>query len=366
VPFGKDTDVETATIRERMAFYRARAVSLAVIDNFGIVAARAYCSDEADGSEVGTSTMFQAASISKPVAAMAVMKLLEQQNLTLDESVNERLTSWKIPSNQFTEGGNVTIRHLLSHTAGATVSGFPGYVREQPLPDLLQILDGLPPANTEPIRIDAAPGAAWRYSGGGFTILQQLLIDICETPFPALMRDAVLDPLRMSDSTFDQPLPKIFLGRAAPGGLASGDVLPGMFRVHPEMAAAGLWTTPSDLARFAIELQVSRLGKSNRVLSNTTSDLMLTPQSIVPADLVANLGSHCGLGIFLDGEERSRWFSHSGGNAGYIAYMIGDFSGHGAVIMTSSEALPLVGEILVAIAREFHWPDFKPSKFPTV
>ena len=284
MPFGKDTDAETATIRERMTFYRARAVSLAVIDNFAIVAARAYYSDEVDGSEVGTSTMFQAASISKPVTAMAVMKLLEQRNLTLDESVNERLISWKISSNQFTERGNVTIRHLLSHTASATVSGFPGYVREQPLPDLLQILDRLPPANTEPIRIDAAPGAACGALFGRRFHDPAATSSICKTPFPALMRDAVLDPLRMSDSTFDQPLPEIFLGPAAPGGLASGDVLHGM-SVFIGNGSSGVVDDAFGFRPLRNRTPGFGLGKSNRVLSSTTSDLMLTPHSIVPADL---------------------------------------------------------------------------------
>jgi CubicO group peptidase (beta-lactamase class C family) len=366
VPFGDGASALYTTIRERMAFYRARALSLAVIDSFDIVAARAYSASETDGAAVvDTSTLFQAASISKPVTAMAVMKLVEQEKLALDEAVNDRLTSWKIPSNQFTESREVTARQLLSHTAGATVHGFPGYEPGRPLPELLQVLDGLPPANTEAIRIDAVPGTAWRYSGGGFTILQQLLVDVFQKSFPALMREVVLDPLAMAESTFYQPLPENFRERAAPGGLASGEVLPGMFRIHPEMAAAGLWTTPSDLARFAIELQLSTLDRSDRVLSQARSSLMMTPQRVLPTDLAAFLGSHSGLGIFLNGEERSRWFSHAGGNAGYVAYMIADFSGHGAVIMTSSEAVSLVVEILSAIAREYHWRDFSLPKFPT-
>jgi CubicO group peptidase (beta-lactamase class C family) len=366
VPFGEGASALRATIRERMAFYRARAVSLAVIDSFDIVAARAYSSKTDNPAVVDTSTLFQAASISKAVTSMAVMKLLEQQKLTLDEEVNQRLTFWKIPSNQFTENREVTARQLLSHTAGATVHGFPGYEPGLPLPELLQVLDGLPPANNEAIRIDTVPGTAWRYSGGGFTILQQLLVDVYQKSFPVLMREVVLDPLAMAGSTFHQPLPENLRERAAPGGLASGEVLPGRFRVHPEMAAAGLWTTPSDLARFAIELQLSTLDRSDRVLSQARSSLMVTPQSVLPIDLAAFLGSHSGLGIFLNGGEGSRWFNHAGGNAGYVAYMIADFSGHGAVIMTSSDAFALVLEILAAIAREYHWRDFSLPKFPTV
>jgi CubicO group peptidase (beta-lactamase class C family) len=353
------------TIRERMSFHNARTVSLAVIDAYEIVAARMY--SDVEDTTIETSTLFQAASISKPVASLAVLKLVEQEKLSLDAPVNDLLCSWKIPQNQFTREREVTARHLLSHTAGTTVHGFPGYELDGPIPTVGEILDGLPPANTDPVRVDAVPGSLWRYSGGGFTILQLLLVDLLRSSFPVLMHELVLGPLGMLHSTFEQPLPQGLRKQAATGGLASGERLPGGFRVHPEMAAAGLWTTAADLATFAIELQLSALGKSNKVLSRSTSNLMLARHTALPSELIGGfLGSAIGLGVFLDGEGDSRWFGHSGSNAGYESYLIADFCGHGAVILTSSESSALVGEILTAIAREYAWPHFKGTEISVI
>jgi CubicO group peptidase (beta-lactamase class C family) len=195
--------------------------------------------------------------------------------------------------------------------------------------------------------------------------LQQLLVDICKTPFPDLMREIVLDPHGMADSTFEQPLPDGLRERAVAGTLLSGEVPRGGWRIHPEMAAAGLWTTPADLARFVVELQLSRLGRPSRVLSREISALMLTPYRALPADLAPYLGTHCGLGMFIEWRGRSVGFSHSGGNAGYVAYMVGDFSGNGAVVMTSSGAMELMGEVLLGIARSFHW-EFDLPGLPSV
>src|SRR5262249_43707111 len=166
---------------------------------------------------------------------------------------------------RFPREARVTRGGILSHCAGLTVHGFPGYGIDGPLPSLIQVLDGEQPANTPAIRVESMPGSRWNYSGGGYTVMQQLIIDVTGQPFPRFMREAVLRPLRMERSTFDQPLPAGRARLAATGYLADRSAVQGHWHVYPEMAAAGLWTTPSDLARFAISVQESLAGASNPV-----------------------------------------------------------------------------------------------------
>jgi CubicO group peptidase (beta-lactamase class C family) len=295
-------------------------------------------------------TLFQAASISKPVAAATALYYVEKGILGLDEDVNSRLRSWKIPDSQWTRKEKVTLRRILSHTAGLTISGFPGYAEGQELPSLTQILDGVKPANTRPISVDIEIGSRFRYSGGGYAVLQQLLIDVLGRPFPNIVRDAILIKLDMKQSTYEQPLPLGLAGKAASGHRSDGSVLPGRWHAYPEMAAAGLWTTPTDLALFARELMLAALGKSDRILSQVIVELMLTP---VKAD--------AGLGLFVRGSGQDLFFAHNGANEGFRCFLIGYPSrGQGAVIMTNGDlGGDLYLEILRSLSAEYGWPDFK-------
>ncbi len=216
---------------DRMQFYKSPAVSVAVINEGRMEWARAYGTLEAGGKVPATVTsVFQAASLSKPVTAMVALRLVQERKLDLDADVNGSLKSWKIPENEFTKTQKVTLRHLLSHSAGLTVPGFLGYASDAPLPTVIQMLDGTPPETTRQ---------------------------------------------------------------------------------------------------------------------------MLTPQF-----------ENSGLGLFIDGTDRSRRFSHSGSNVGYKAYLVGYFdSGQGAVVMTNSEnGAQLMLEVLRSIAAEYGWPDYQPRE----
>lgn len=339
-------------VEERLQFYRTPAVSVAVIDGGRIAWAKAWGEVEAGGAPAGPETLFQAASISKPVAAAGALRLVEEGVLELDLDVNSTLRSWKVPENGFTEKEKVTLRRLLSHSAGTTVHGFPGYAPGAPTPSLVQLLDGAPPANTAAVLVDAIPGSAWRYSGGGTSVVQLLMSDATGRPFADLMRDLMLAPLGMSRSTFEQPLPAERLSEAATGHGIDGAPIPGRHRTHPEQAAAGLWTTPSDLARFAIAVASAFNGNSNDAISAAIARKMLT----------RNAG-HYGLGFALHGEDDDMWFEHGGANAGFRATMaIHAKSGSGAVLMTNGDAgVDLAREILRAIAREYGFPRFRPE-----
>ncbi len=345
------------TLAERMRFYDTPGVSIAVINGGAIEWARAYGVLEAGSSRpVSARTRFQAASISKPVAALGALRLVEQGRLALDEDVNSKLTSWKVPDGEFTKQEKVTLRRLLGHSAGLTVHGFPGYEAGAPLPSLVQILDGVKPANTEAIRADVVPGSLWRYSGGGYTVVQQLVLDVTHRPFADFMRQTVLQPLGMTDSTYEQPLPPALRDQAASGHDINGKVIDGRYHTYPELAAAGLWTTPTDLARFAIGVQQAAAGRS-KVLSRSTANQMLMPQK----------GSY-GLGLSLAGSGRAARFGHGGSNAGFQCQMSAyTETGQGAVVMTNSDqGGRLAQEILRAVAIEYAWPEYPQPREKTV
>jgi CubicO group peptidase (beta-lactamase class C family) len=350
------------TLDERMAHYRVPGVSLAVIHEGKIAWAKGYGVLEAGGSApVTAGTLFQAASISKPVAALAALHLVERGLLDLDGDVNARLVSWQVPDNEFTRQKKVTLRGLLCHYAGLTVSGFKGYPPKAETPTLLQILDGASPANSEPIRVDIEPGTQGRYSGGGYSVMQQLCTDVTGQPFADLLRKTVLEPMGMADSTFAQPLSSHLFEQAARGHDATGTVIEGGFHAYPELAAAGLWTTPSDLARFALGIQQAYAGASTSIISAAMAEQMLTYQwhegepSLHPL-----MPPNMGLGLFLAQTDQALYFSHSGGNQGFRCQMIAlRDQGQGAVVMTNGNlGTMLFPEILFSIAREYGWPDF--------
>lgn len=338
-------------IHERMAFYKVPGISVAVINDFKVEWAKGYgVLDTETRAPVTGHSLFQAASISKPVTAAVALKMVQDGALSLDADINSALKSWKLPDNKFTAQVKVTLKHLLSHTGGVTVSGFPGYNPSGPIPTLLQILNGEPPANTAPIRVDILPGKQWRYAGGGYTILQQMLIEVSGKPFPALMKEAILDPLGMVDSAFEQPLPASKLASAAAGHLPRNRFVDGKRHSYPELAAAGLWTTPTDLARFAVELQLALQGRSNKILSQASVERMLTP-----------VQANYGLGFGIDPRG---YFQHSGGNAGFTCLLFAHKkSGYGAVVMTNSSNGPsLFNEIMRSIAQEYHWDNYLPAE----
>jgi CubicO group peptidase (beta-lactamase class C family) len=339
-------------LAERMAHYKVPGLSVAVINDGKIEWARGYGVVEKDGGKpVTADTLFLAGSISKPVAALAALRLVEQGKLNLDEDVNLKLKTWKVPESEFTSEKKVTLRGLLSHSAGLTVHGFPGYAVDAPMPTLVQILNGEKPANTPAIRADIVPGSRWRYSGGGYTVMQLLMMDVTGRSFPELTRDLIFAPSGMRQSTYDNPLPKSLEDAAATAHRMNGDKVKGRWHIYPEMAAAGLWTTPSDLARYAIEVQRALAGQS-KLLSRAMAEQMVTVQK----------GSH-GLGPGLDdaGKDSAR-FSHGGVDEGFealfTAYCKG---GRGAVVMmNANRAMPLAHELIRAIAREYGWPNFLP------
>ncbi|HEV2859405.1 MAG TPA: serine hydrolase [Pyrinomonadaceae bacterium] len=347
------------SIEERMRHYNVPAVSVAVVKDFKVEWARAYGVKDAETKEPATEkTLFQAGSISKPVAAMAALKQVELGKLSLDSDINERLTSWKIPANEFTAKKKVTLANLLSHTAGLTVHGFPGYAPGEKIPTVPEILDGGGPANTAPVRVDLEPGTKFRYSGGGTTVMQLALTDTLRKPFPVIAKETVLAPLGMKDSTYEQPLPADWLKRAASGHRAGGFPVEGKLHVYPEMAAAGLWTTPTDLATFGIEVQLSLQGKSNKVLSKAMTERMVTPF----------IEGSPGLGFFPEKRGASSfYFGHNGADEGFRAMLLMHRDkGYGVAVMVNSDNGQIMGEVIRAVAAEYGWDEYLPPALDPV
>jgi CubicO group peptidase (beta-lactamase class C family) len=347
------------TLEDRMRFYGVPGVSIAVIDQGHIAWAKSYGVKEVGGSmAVDTATVFLAGSISKPVAATAIMTLVDRGVMSLDADINTYLRSWKVPENAFTLQRPVTLRGLLTHTAGTTVQGFPGYPRDAPIPTITQILRGEPPAKSGAVVVDILPGAEFRYSGGGTIIAQLAAMDVSGESFPDFMRKEVLEPFGMRQSTFENPLPEPFWDRAASGHDWEGTPLVGKWAVYPEMAAAGLWTTAADLARWVIGIQRAWAGTDNRTLSRAMVRQMLSRQN----------GGPVGLGPYLQGSEDSAYFSHSGADLGFRALVFGSIAGgRGAAVLTNGErGMFLAPEILNAIAAEYNWPGFLKPPYEVV
>lgn len=348
----KGQPANAMTVAERMKHYRVPGVSVAFLDHGQIVWTRTYgFADVAAKTPVTPETLFQAASISKPVSALAMLRLVQEGKLNLDEDVNVKLRAWKVPENEFTKEQKVTLRRIVSHSAGLTVHGFPGYASDQPVPTVVQILNGEKPANTAPIRVDAVPGTLWRYSGGGYVVMQLLLTEVTGEPFPQILHDLVLQPAGMTHSTYEQPLPKSLALSAATPYRSDGEPVKGGPHTYPEMAPAGLWTTPSDLARLAIEVQNEYAGKSSNILSLQMIRQMLSRQK-----------DDSGLGFSLQNTGSQLLFGHGGANEGYRCNLQAYAeTGQGFAIMTNSDSGGEVAmEYLRSVAKEYNWPNFQP------
>lgn len=346
----KDTPSEHLTLVEWMKRLNVPGMSIAVIHGGKVEWARGFGVTRLGGAPVTTETLFQAGSISKPVAAMGALKLVEEGQLNLDKDVNLNLTSWRLPASELTRDKSVTLRGLVTHSAGLTVHGFDGYAAGESVPTLSQVLDGAKPANSAAIRVDIPPGTKWRYSGGGFTVMQQMMLDVTHKPFPELMSELVLNPLGMTHSTYQQPLPAAKAKQAATPYLRDLKAVSGGAHTYPEMAAAGLWSTAGDLALFAVAVQQGLTGTKNPVLSQSTLQEMVTRQF-----------ENWGLGFRVDGIGDKTTFSHDGVDEGFDAFLFAYAkTGDGAAIMCNANgAQELARRLMRAIAREYGWSDFQ-------
>jgi CubicO group peptidase (beta-lactamase class C family) len=337
-------------IRERMKFYKIQGVSIAVINDYKLEWARGYgWADTSDKRPVKNQTLFQAASISKSLNAVGALKLADRKKLDLQKDINSYLSSWKFPYDTAkTHNTPITVTHLLSHTAGLSVHGFPGYKWSDGLPSDVDILDGKKPANTAPIRSEFQPGTKVKYSGGGTTISKRIIMDLTGQPYDVYMAKEVLQPMGMLNSFYTQPPPPGAFPNLATAYYRNGSPIVGKFHIYPEQAADGLWTNPTELANYIIEMQLSLEGKSNKVLSKELTQTMLTPTM-----------ENAGLGVFIESRGNRKYFGHGGANEGFRCQYYGSLEGgDGVVVMVNSDNGGIIPEIVNSIAGVYNWTGF--------
>ncbi len=335
------------SLEELMAHFGVPGVSIAVIQDFELHWAKGYgIADVETGATVNPETLFQAASISKPVNAMAFLRAAQEGKLSMDDDINTMLKSWKLPESPFTQAQPVTPRLLASHTAGLGDGfGFPGYSPSDPLPTTIQILNGDKPSNVGPVLLVRPPLTAFHYSGGGITILQLALTDALGKSYAEILQETVLGPVGMTQSTFEQPLSPERDRNAARAHDGEGRAMGDKWHVYPELAAAGLWTTPTDLARFAIEVQKSLRGEANHVLSQMMIKEMVSPVGV----------GDFAVGFSLTKAGQGWYFEHGGGNWGFCCLLFAHkVKGYGFAVMTNAKnGGIIVGELKERIERAY-------------
>jgi CubicO group peptidase (beta-lactamase class C family) len=297
-------------------------------------------------------TLFQAGSISKSLNGVGILTLVQDKKIDLNTDINNYLRSWKFPYDSIAKGKKISMANLLSHTAGLSVHGFPGYARGDSIPSLPQILDGKRPANTGAVRSIFEPGQKFKYSGGGTTISQMVLMDVTGQAYENYMWEHVLRPMGMNNSTYKQPYDSVGTGSFAAGYYEDGKEVKGRYHLYPEQAAAGLWTNPKDLSAYIIETQLSLAGKSNKVLTKGMTELRLTPY----------VDSSAALGVFISSKGGKKYFSHNGQDEGFTAAYMASFDGNGVVVMSNSNNGALNNEIINSVAAVYNWEGLVPQK----
>jgi CubicO group peptidase (beta-lactamase class C family) len=349
----KGLEPEKMKLAERMQYYRVPGVSIATIYKNQIDWAKAYGVKNARFSDpILSDSLFQAAALSQPVAALTALHFVRKGRLSLDTDVNTVLKSWKVPESPLTQRNKVTLRRILNHSASFIPGKLNGCPHSKDLPSLKMILDGEKPALPPGVQLFGQPGAMFLYSDAGYAVLQQLLVDLEEKSFPEIAEEAVLQPLRMRNSTFECPLPSGLEEKAVSGHLREGAPVEGGWYRYPAAAASGLWSTPSDLALFVIEVMKTARGESQKIVSPALAQAMLTPEE----------GIH-GLGLYIEDAGDNLFFHISGSSKGYDCILVGyPVRGEGAVVMTNSEnGYYIIHEILRGISAAYEWPHFQPE-----
>ena len=342
----KGDSIEHYNIYDRMEHYKVPGVSIAIVKDGELRWAKGYgMANTIEETSVDANTLFQAGSISKPVAALAALKLYEEGQLDFDADVNSYLEGWQIPSSDYTASEKVTIRRLLTHTGGTTVHGFPGYAQKDSFPTIEQVLSG--DGNTEAVLLDTVPGSLWRYSGGGYTIMEKAVEDVSGQSLDDFLEEHVFASLGMSNSTYEQPISERYQQNISAAYDGRGSIIEGLWHNYPEQAAAGLWTTPTDLAKYCIEVQEIANGKEGGILKSNTVAEMLTKHD-----------NDWGLGPSLRFEKDSLTFGHGGKNAGFTNNMIASVhQGHALIIMTNADnGGKIINEVQNAIEEVYGWP----------
>jgi len=343
-----DGKVDSVDLRTAMAYYKVPAISFAVINNDEIVWSDALGYTDANHSKaVDENTLFQAGSMSKSVAAVTALSLVDHGFIGLDENVDSFLGDWHIPNPHHYEADVITLRELLSMSSGLDVGGYFGYAPGEPLPSLLETLNGVAPANNPPVTLAHEPARMYEYSGGGYEVVQLITDEITKMTSQESAKEFVFGPLNMSNTSYVQPS-GVSMNNVANATDRNGEGFSYKWRISPEYAAAGLWSTPTDLGKFIVSINKAYKGDGKQVISTEIAKQSVSKQKNTPY----------GLGFVVEGKGDALHFMKLGQNAGYQGWLVGlPNTGQGAVVMTNSDnGRELAQGLIYSISKAYHWP----------
>jgi CubicO group peptidase (beta-lactamase class C family) len=345
------------TLLDRMKFHGVKGVSIAVINNYEVEWAKGYgWADSSEQRPVTPETFFLIVSISKSLNAMGILKLAQDNKIDINADINNYLTSWKFPYDSISKGKKITMAQLLSHSAGLTTSGGSDYQRGDTLPTIYDILDGKRPANSPAVRSEYEPGTRFQYSNNGSSIAMLTAMDITKKTYEDYIKETVLNPLGMNNTFFTDIPPGNLKQKFATGYNEDGTQLKGKYSILAQQAGGAAWSTPSEICKYIIEMQLSLKGKSNKILSKENTQMMVTPQ-------IANSG----LGVFVDSIGSEKYFQNGGGRRGFTSLYYGSFKdGKGVVIFVNSSNASIQKEIGYSVAMAYGWKDFYKPKTKTI
>jgi CubicO group peptidase (beta-lactamase class C family) len=351
----KGTKPEKLGLLSRLQFYKVPAASLAVMDRNALEWAKAYGVRDARAFEPAVpDTLFQAGALSQPLAAAAALRLAAEGKLGLDADIRSLLRGWKVPGRDPSGKAPVTLRRILTHTAGFPEGALAGYPESAAPPTLAEFLEGRGASAQAPVGLDAVPGEGPpRPSDAGFAVLQKLLEDVTGSPFAALMADRVLGPLEMRGSVFASALTEDRRALAASGHGRDGRPVEGLWFRHPALAARGLWTDPAELLSFVTDILSSAMGGEGKLLGAEPARAMLTPQVWTRS-----------LGFAVEGEGTETRLYLRGRTEGFTCTLdVYPYRGQGAVVMTNSDnGFLFTDEVLRAVAAVYGWPGHRPEE----
>ncbi|MCY1691488.1 serine hydrolase [Exiguobacterium sp. SL14] len=324
--------LKNINIEERMHHYHVNGLTLVMFENGEIKGIENYGLLEVNGKrKVNDTTLFSACSVSKFLTGMIVMKLLEEGHLDLDENVNERLVTWKVPENGYTKNKKVTLRNLLSHQSGIKdpEDGFFILHSDTGIPSMIELLEGKSHYCKVPIEVQYEPESEFHYSDAGYCVIQQLIEDVTKKQFHQVANEFIFEPLNMKNSQLSTTLSEFDRDNVSCGHEKNGELADGKYPIYPYPSSSGLWTTSLDLVALVLELMNAVKGKSKLGISKCSAKEMITPQ---------RGKSWTGLGVFLEDSEKELEISSLGWGVGFQCMIVAYPNiEKGAVIMTNAE-----------------------------
>jgi CubicO group peptidase (beta-lactamase class C family) len=335
--------------------FKIPGMSFAVVENFEVVYAHHVgLKETGTTNKLDSNTAFSTASIAKPVTATIAAMLAEKGKLDLDAPIAQYLKRWQVPSSDFTRNSPITTRQLLAHTAGMSQGGFADFHLGDDIPSPIESLNGKKlPRYDQPIRSLFTPDTDWQYSGGGYVIVQIALEDITGKPLQQLAQEMIFTPLNMQHTTMYQHGSDQFLTNVAKVHDASQQVIRDGIPICPQIAPSGLWSTPSDMAKFTIEYQQALAGQASSVISPWVA------QQTTRLHTLKKVGGWSAGWMRFEAQGNIDWFSHGGSNTGTGGHVMASMQGGKGILVfmnaTTEHRNPAIEALIKNIIDALDW-----------